>query len=88
MAASQAWELSSDPEPHALTDLLAASERTSAALLGIALDRVGIPSRVVDTRKIRLTAHRHVLNGEPTTVRQTRLEDLLAATPVIVVPGF
>lgn len=84
----QAWELSSSPEPHALAELLATGERTSAALLGIALDRAGIPSRVVDPREIHLTALGNPLNSEPTMVGQSKLQELLAATPVLVVPGF
>ncbi len=41
----QAAELSTTPEPYALAELLATGERNSAALLGIALDRAGIPWR-------------------------------------------
>lgn len=84
----QARELSPSPEPHALAELLATGERASAALLGIALDRAGVPARVVDPREIRLTALGQVLNSEPTAVLHTKLEELLSATPVIVVPGF
>ena len=40
-------------EADALTaELLATGERTSAALLGIALDRAGVPARVVNPREI------------------------------------
>lgn len=84
----QAWELSASPESHALAELLATGERTSAALLGIALDRAGIPARLVDPREIHLTALGHPLDSEPTMVGQTKLEELLVVTPVIVVPGF
>jgi homoserine dehydrogenase len=85
---NQARELAPSPEPHALAELLATGERASAALLGIALDRAGVPARVVDPREIRLTALGQVLNSEPATVLSTKLEELLAATPVLVVPGF
>lgn len=85
---NQARELSPSPDPHALADLLATGERASAALLGIALDRAGVPARVVDPREIRLTALGPVLNSEPATVLSSKLDELLAATPVLVVPGF
>ena len=51
-----ARDLASDPEPYALAELLATGERASAALLGIALDRVGIRARVIDPRDIGLLA--------------------------------
>jgi homoserine dehydrogenase len=80
--------LKSEPDPHALAELLATGERAAAALLGIALDRAGVPARVVDPREVRFTALGPVLDSEPTAINQARLEELLAATPVIVVPGF
>lgn len=84
----EAADLSDAPEPHALAELLATGERHAAALLGIALDRAGVPVRVVDPRDIHLTAHGRPLDGEPVMVGHSRLEELLAATPVLVVPGF
>ena len=84
---NQARELSPSPDPHALAELLATGERASAALLGIALDRAGVPARVVDPREIRLTALGQVLNSEQVTVLSSKLEELLSATPVLVLPG-
>jgi homoserine dehydrogenase len=85
---AEARAISPEPEPHALAELLATGERGAAALLGIALDRAGVPARVVDPREIRLTAQGNVLDGEPTAVNPAKLADLLAASPVLVVPGF
>ncbi len=85
---AQAAELSPSPEPYALAELLATGERNAAALLGIALDRAGIPARVVDPREIHLTAQGKPLDSEPTLIGQSKLQELLAATPVLVVPGF
>jgi homoserine dehydrogenase len=76
------------PEPYALAELLATGERESAALLGIALDRVGIRARVVDPREIGLVALGSVLDSEPVNVNRERLNAFLAQTPVLVVPGF
>jgi homoserine dehydrogenase len=83
-----ARDLASDPEPYALAELLATGERASAALLGIALDRVGIRARVIDPRDIGLLALGTVLDSEPVGVDHERLQMLLAESPVLVVPGF
>jgi len=83
-----ARELFFDPEPYALAELLATGERTSAALLGIALDCVGVRARVVDPRDIGLLALGTVLDSEPVGVDRDRLHSLLAENPVLVVPGF
>jgi homoserine dehydrogenase len=85
---AQAREITSEPEPHALAELLATGERSAAALLALALDRAGVPARVVDPREIRLTAQGDVLDGEPTAVNPAKLEEMLAASPVLVIPGF
>lgn len=77
-----------EPEPYAAAELLATGERHSAALLGIALDRAGIPARVIDPREIRLTASGSVLDSEPLSVDRMRLHALLEENPVVVVPGF
>jgi len=50
----QSRELCATLEPWATAELLATGERTAAALLGIALDRAGIPARVVNPREIGL----------------------------------
>ena len=49
---AEARELSHLPEPWATAELLATGERASAALLAVALDRCGVPARVVDPREI------------------------------------
>lgn len=84
----QAADLTADPEPYGLAELLATGERAAAALLGLALSRVGVPGRVVDPREIHLTALGEPLDSEPTLVGQSKVQELLADTPVLVVPGF
>jgi homoserine dehydrogenase len=76
------------PEPYALGELLATGERESAALLGIALDRVGVRTRVVDPREIGLVALGSVLDSEPVNVDHEKLISFLSQTAVLVVPGF
>jgi homoserine dehydrogenase len=84
----QARELSPAPEPWATAELLATGERTSAALLGIALDRAGVRARVVNPREIGLRVAGAPLDGEPVEVSVPHTRELLAETPVLVVPGF
>lgn len=76
------------PEPYALAELLATGERESAALLGVALDRVGVRARVVDPRDIELKASGSVLDSEPVTVNVERANRFLTDSPVLVIPGF
>jgi homoserine dehydrogenase len=84
----QARHLCQDPEPWATAELLATGERTSAALLGIALDRAGVATRVVNPREIGLEVTGEPLDGEPVAVNVHHVEELLACYPVLVVPGF
>ena len=77
-----------EPEPSATAELLATGERHSAALLGIALDRAGVASRVVDPREIGLQTQGTVLDSEAVGVDRGRIEALLDEFPVVVVPGF
>lgn len=84
----QSRELSSTPEAWATAELLATGERTSAALLGIALDRAGVPARVVNPREIGLEITGPPLDGEPRAINAERVRALLDSHPVLVVPGF
>jgi homoserine dehydrogenase len=84
----EARSLAPDPDPHCLAALLATGERTSAALLGIALDRSGIPSRVLDPTEITLTVEGGALDSEPVGADRARCQALLEEWPVLVLPGF
>jgi homoserine dehydrogenase len=84
----QSRELFPTPEPWATAELLATGERTSAALLGITLDRAGIPARVVNPREIGLEVKGHPLDGEPFAINTKHVRELFAEFPVLVVPGF
>ena len=85
---SEARELSERPNPQATAQLLATGERHSAALLGIALDRVGVPATVVDPREIGMTVVGSALDSELASVDRHRVQELLATAPVLVIPGF
>lgn len=85
---AQSQELSERPEPWATAELLATGERTSAALLGLALDRAGVPARVVNPREIGFEVEGAALDGEPVAVNAELIRKLLRQFPVLVVPGF
>jgi homoserine dehydrogenase len=80
--------LTESPEPFATAELLATGERTSAALLGIALDRAGVPARVVNPREIGFEVAGSPLDSEPVRLDVHRIEELLRNHPVLIVPGF
>jgi homoserine dehydrogenase len=80
--------LTEAPEPFATAELLATGERTSAALLGIALDRAGVPARVVNPREIGFEVAGSPLDSEPVRLDAYRIEELLRNHPVLIVPGF
>jgi homoserine dehydrogenase len=80
--------LTDSPEPFATAELLATGERTAAALLGIALDRAGIPARVVNPREIGFEVSGTPLDSEPVSLDTQRVQELLKDYPVLVVPGF
>jgi homoserine dehydrogenase len=85
---TQARQLSPIPDPFATAQLLATGERSSAALLGVALDRAGVPARVVDPREIGLLVSGSPLDSEPDSVDSQRLLSMLHQYPVLVLPGF
>jgi len=80
--------LTESPEPFSTAELLATGERTSAALLGIALDRSGVPARVVNPREIGFEVAGTPLDSEPVSLDTARVHQLLAEHSVLVVPGF
>jgi homoserine dehydrogenase len=84
----EARGLSATPEPFATAELLATGERASAALLGMLLDRSGIPARVLNPREIELIAAGSPLDSELVSLNVARVEALLLQYPVLVVPGF
>jgi homoserine dehydrogenase len=85
---AEARTFSAQPEPYATAELLATGERASAALLGLALDRAGVPCRVLNPREIGLIVTGDPLDSELTEVKLERLREVLTAYPVLVIPGF
>jgi homoserine dehydrogenase len=85
---AEARELAAAPEPYATAELLATGERISAALMGLALDRAGIPGRVLNPREIELTVSGSALDAELVAANTDRVQALLKEHAVLVVPGF
>ncbi len=80
--------LTESPEPFSTAELLATGERTSAALLGIALDRSGVPARMVNPREIGFEVAGTPLDSQPVRLDSARVHQMLAEHSVLVVPGF
>ena len=73
---------------HAIAELIATGETTSAALLGLALDRAGIPCVTVDAKRIGLETCGSVLDASPQRLNSVVLLKALADCPVAIVPGY
>jgi homoserine dehydrogenase len=74
--------------PDALARLVATGEESSAALLGLALDRAGLPAHVLDAAQIGLIAHGSTLDGEPHSLHPQKILRVLENGAVAVIPGF
>jgi homoserine dehydrogenase len=84
----QARALAPEPEAYATAELLATGERQSAAFLGIALDRSGVPARVLNPREVGLIAAGKPLDSELLSINCERVLQLFIDYPVLVIPGF
>ena len=85
MRRAESW--CQQPDRSALAALLATGESVSSALLGLALNRSGIPSRVLDPVQAGLRTAGSKLDADPIAVDAARL---LAESrrAVVVLPGF
>lgn len=72
----------------AYATLLATGEQTSAALLGLALDRAGVPVEVLDAASISLRTSGTVADGFPESIDARKILATLERVPVVVLPGF
>jgi homoserine dehydrogenase len=85
---AQAHHYGPEPDAAALAALVATGEQTSAALLGLALDRAGVPAEVLDAARIGLRTSGPVRDAEPVGVNSGVIVAALERVPVVVVPGF
>ena len=75
------------PEKSTLAGLLATGEAASSALLGLALNKVGIPSRVLDAAQAGLRTDGGHLDADPVALDSERIL-AEARRGVVVLPGF
>ena len=68
--------------------LLATGELQSVALLGLALERAGLPATLLDAGSLQLRTRGTPLDAEPVSVDREALTQALDATGLVVVPGF
>ncbi len=84
----RAHEVSDHPQAAALTALLATGEAQAAALAGMALNRAGLPTAVLDPGQIGLRTRGPLLDADPCDLDREAVYAALADHSVAVVPGF
>lgn len=85
---AQARRVADSPEESGVALLAGTGESASAALLGLALDRAGVPAEVLDAAAIGLRTAGPALDAELAGVDEASLRRALTRVPVVVVPGF
>lgn len=75
-------------DPALLARYVSTGETTSAAFLGIALERAGVPACVVEPHEVGLRASGPRLDAEPVSLDAHVVAALLDQAPVLVLPGF
>ncbi|HEY2846836.1 MAG TPA: homoserine dehydrogenase [Pyrinomonadaceae bacterium] len=80
-------EYGTDPNPEALAALLLTGEATSAALLGLALDRAGIPVKLLTAEQSGVKTYGQPLDAQPIDVDLRRIKKELRSA-VVVIKGF
>ncbi len=76
------------PDSILLARYVATGETASAAFLGLALEKAGIPARVVEPGEVGLRAHGPHLDAEPAGLDAAAVDTLLEEASVLVLPGF
>lgn len=83
----RANNLCGEPHTSSLAALLATGEATSAALLGLAIHRAGIPVKVLSPEQVGLRTTGAALEAEPISVNVERLRKELENS-IVVTSGF
>lgn len=86
LARASAW--APDQGSGSLAALLATGEAASAGLLGLALERAGIPCEALDARALGIRTRGPLCDAEPIGLDRAALDAAFARTPVVVAPGF
>lgn len=83
----RAENLCGSPHPSSLAALLATGEATSAALLGLAVHRAGIPVKILSPEQVSLRTTGATLDAEPVAADVGRLRKELQSA-IVIVSGF
>ncbi len=83
----RAKSIDNDPQPEALATLLLTGEATSAALLGLALKRSGVPAKILTPEQVGILTEGDPLDAQPVAANVERLRSELEKA-VVVVSGF
>jgi homoserine dehydrogenase len=76
------------PHPEALASLVSTGETSSAAFVGMALDRAGVPAQVLDPDRAGLTIRGPGLDAYPLGLDTKGIHERFERYPVLVLPGF
>lgn len=71
-----------------IPDLVSLGEERTAALLRLACDRIGLPAEICRPEELRLRTSGDPLSAQPTHLEADALTAKLAATGLVIVPGF
>ena len=85
---AQADELFAGASDQAKAAIIAAGELESASLLGIHLDRAGIPATVLTPGAVGLIAAGDPLDADPKSLDPSPIQAALETDGVVVLPGF
>lgn len=85
---AQAATLGVRPSDHTPASILATGEFESARLLGMQLERAGVPGRVLMPQETRLIAAGDALDAVPTSLDAGAVQSCLACEGVVVIPGY
>lgn len=85
---AQAARIGGDPADSFVARLVRIGELRSAALLGLALERMGVRTATLDPHEMGLAAEGPALDANLTRVDVSAVAERLACHDVIVVPGF
>src|SRR5882757_6876778 len=85
---AQAQRFTNRPHAASVATLVATGEATSAALLGLVLDRAGLPSALLDADRVNLRTHGPLLDADPCAVNSDAIDRFLEDHSVAVLPGF
>ncbi len=76
------------PQPFATAQLLATGELACAALLGLALDSIGVRAETLDTARAGLRTQGNPLDATPVECDSPGVTEALGRARAVVVPGF